>query len=260
MIKILTGWSNPGGSTIAHINLCNLFNKNNLDCILLGPHQYHLDKCKAGILTNDLVLNKEDILIVHFLQLNKKFNCKKMIYSCHETNIMPIKNINQSIYDYIQFVSRSQYNWHQLSFNNNHIIIPNIVAKLNKSPLNTQTAGIIGSVDRHKQTHLSIERAINKGYKNILLFGVVTDQDYYNYSVKKYVDSKQIKLMGHYDDKQKMYDSIDEVFHSSQRETFNLIKAECYYTGTKYDGLPSTKTDAELWSETDILNAWEKIL
>jgi hypothetical protein len=65
MIKILTGWSNTGGSTTAFINLTNLFNKNGIDCTMYGPHDYHLNKCKSGRL-NDIRLEENDNLIIHF--------------------------------------------------------------------------------------------------------------------------------------------------------------------------------------------------
>ena len=51
MIKIISGWSNLGGSTESFIKLCNLFNDNNLECVYYGPHNYHLDKCKSDHLS-----------------------------------------------------------------------------------------------------------------------------------------------------------------------------------------------------------------
>ena len=47
-IKILSGWSNVGGSTTAFINLCNLLNSEGYDCTFYGPHDWHIDKCKSG--------------------------------------------------------------------------------------------------------------------------------------------------------------------------------------------------------------------
>ena len=45
MIKILTGYSEKGGSTTALINLTNKFNEANIDCTLYGPHNWHLNQC-----------------------------------------------------------------------------------------------------------------------------------------------------------------------------------------------------------------------
>ena len=65
-------------------------------------------------------------------------------------------------------------------------------------------------------------------------------------------------LMGHEDDKQKMYDSLDAVYHSSSNETFNFIKAECAKSGTAYKGLESAESGAEYWPDARILEAWER--
>ena len=53
MIKIFSPWTNPGGSTEAYIDLCNLFNNAGFDCIFYGPHDYHLDKCKSRKIKHD---------------------------------------------------------------------------------------------------------------------------------------------------------------------------------------------------------------
>ena len=52
MIKIITGWSNRGGSTFAFINLTNKLNEYGYETILYGPHEWHLDKCKSDLLKN----------------------------------------------------------------------------------------------------------------------------------------------------------------------------------------------------------------
>ena len=56
MVKIISGYSEKGGSTTAFINLTNIFNENGIDCVFYGPHQWHLDKCKSGTF-NDLKYN-----------------------------------------------------------------------------------------------------------------------------------------------------------------------------------------------------------
>jgi len=48
MVKIVSGWSNRGGSTFAFINLTNALNKAGYDTTFYGPHEWHLDKCKSG--------------------------------------------------------------------------------------------------------------------------------------------------------------------------------------------------------------------
>ena len=63
MIKIFTGFSDGGGSTIAHINLVNELNNLNIPAILYGPHEWHLNKCKSELLSNfDGNIKKDDII------------------------------------------------------------------------------------------------------------------------------------------------------------------------------------------------------
>ena len=102
-VKIVSGWSNPGGSTTHHINLTNLLNDNGYDCTFYGPHDWHKDKCKSASI-QECRLDSEDILISHFIQLPPA-NVKKHILSCHETNLFPLRDILPQWYDLIHFVS-----------------------------------------------------------------------------------------------------------------------------------------------------------
>ena len=86
MIKIITGHSDGGGSTIAHINLTNLLNDNGYDCILYGRDKWHLDKCKSGLLT-DVQIYDDDIVIIHFLPIHERPRCKTFILSLHEKHL-----------------------------------------------------------------------------------------------------------------------------------------------------------------------------
>jgi hypothetical protein len=178
------------------------------------------------------------------------------VLGCHETDIFPVKDI-PCFWDVIVYVSESQREWQGVYGK----VIPNVVADLSQSKATVPgSAGIIGSIDRNKNTHVSIERARTDGYKAIKLYGLVTDQNYYEEKVKKFIDSGLAVLMGHEDNKQKMYDSLSAVYQSSKRETFNFVKAECEKTGTLYRGLESAESGAEYWSETNILKAWEEAL
>ena len=70
-IKIVSAWSNPGGSTVHFIDLCNLLNDNGFDCTFYGYHTWHLDKCKSGTF-NNVYLEEDDILISHFVKIKIK--------------------------------------------------------------------------------------------------------------------------------------------------------------------------------------------
>ena len=62
------------------------------------------------------------------------------------------------------------------------------------------------------------------------------------------------------DDKQKMYDSVEAVYNSSESETFNFIRAECAATGTQYHGGDTSDPDVVLYSDKKVLNAWLDLL
>ena len=95
-IKIMTGWSDRGGSTNAFISLTNALNKLGYDATLYGPHTWHLDKCKSALLdNNNLNVGPNDRLIVHFLQLPNRPNAGKVILSCHEKNLYEVGKIKQ---------------------------------------------------------------------------------------------------------------------------------------------------------------------
>jgi len=257
-IKILTGWSNPGGSTVALINLCNLLNERGYDCTMYGPHGWHIKQCKSGWL-NECPLNEvNERLIVHFLRLPARpTESEAVVLACHEKDVFPIKDV-PCYWDETVFVSKTQKEWQGTE----GVVIPNVIAPLAPPKLVVlgKPAGIIGSIDENKNVHVSIERAVKDGHKDIKLYGIVTDHPYYDKYVKSYVEEGTATVMGHEDNKQEMYDSISCVYHSSKSETFNLVKAECKKTNTPYHGLDSAESGAEDWTDSQILNAWKTAL
>ena len=66
MLRIVSKYSGPGGSTIAFINLCNLFNQHGIDCIFYGPDPWHLDQCRSKDI-EEFFVERGDSLIVHLL-------------------------------------------------------------------------------------------------------------------------------------------------------------------------------------------------
>ena len=264
-VRIVTGWSNPGGSTVAFINLCNLFNDNGIDCTFYGPQDWHLDKCQSRSLNkeNPFIDNDKVNFIFHFLNTDLiPENLKKSIFSCHETNLYPLKEASLDKVDLIHYVSNFQRAWH--SVNHPYKIIPNVLDDLKQEPKDSnEVAGVIGSIDRHKQPHLSVLRAAEEGFSKIHLYGELTDERYFNTTLMPLIAKNkniEIELMGHEDDKQAMYNSLAKVYHSSSRETFNYIKAECELTGTEYDSLESADANAEYWDKERILKTWMELL
>jgi len=257
-VKILSGWSNPGGSTVHHIALTNLLNSKGVNCTFYGPQDYHLDKCK-GEKIDKILITPEDILISHFLNVpNTPGGWRQHILSCHETNLFPLSDLTSdqiTTYDTIQYVSELQKEWHGVEHNS--VIIPPMVEHIKwKDPENNK-AGVIGSIDFHKQPHLSIQAALDDGYKKVFLFGDITDLPYFDKEVKPYVERGEAVLMGHESDRNALYGKISCVYHSSLRETYGLVEAECKLAGIPFRGASNKQpilTKDEIWER------WEECL
>ena len=263
MIRIITGHSAQGGSTVAFINLTNALNAVGVETMLVGPHEWHLGKCRSEKLTSrKLQISPNDTLIFHFWKLEHRPPVKgKVILSCHEQNVFPLQSINYKIFDKIHFVSEHQCAYHKLD--HPHFIIPNILDDLKPNiNLTEKVAGIIGSVDRNKQTHLSIRRAMQDGYNKILIFGMITDVPYWDKEVVGLVDGHLVKYMGFSDNKQAMYDQITDVYFSSINECKPYVVAECQLTGKQLHVLPDKNymNQQFLYKKEDIIAMWRKEL
>ncbi len=253
-VKIVSSWTRPGGGTVAHINLTNLLNENGYDCTFYGPHDWHLNKCKSDKIEKCL-LGTDDILISHFIQVPEEVRVKKHILYCHEKEIFPLKQVPLAQYDLIVFVSNLQKKWQAV--NHPSVIIPPIVNKVKWTNPKNNVAGVVGSIDKNKQTHKSIERALRDGYKKVLLFGEITDTPYFEKYVSKFVQKGEAVLMGHEDEREALYELVCEVYHSSLSETYGLVEGECRLSGIPFNG-PSN--GQEIVDNKEILQRWKNIL
>jgi hypothetical protein len=256
MIKIITGYSGPGGSTVVFNTLTNLFNENNIDTCLYGPTKWDGINCKFKITKDVGNITKDDILIYHFCILPKT-NARKTILSCHETTLFKISQIKNLVYDKIHFVSEFQKNWQDVD----GIVIPNPVRQFSARTNDgtKKVVGIIGSIDSNKRVHLSIQKALKDGFNDIRLYGHIGDFAYF----KQYVEpllSKKVKMFGVVSNMDYVYNQLTHVYHSPELETYNLIKQECKAAGVIYVGEEGNNTKAEVWSNDKILNAWKTLL
>jgi hypothetical protein len=258
-VKILTGFSERGGSTFALSRICNYFNENGIDTVMYGPHDFHLGLCKSDIHSN-FKIEDDDILITHFVSFEQRPNVKKVVLSCHEKNIFEISKLDR-YWDEVVFLNKKQRDYHS-GYNGEYSIIPNFsdYFEVVKSDESIGVAGIIGSIDYNKQTHISIERALSDGYKKVILFGGVTDVNYYESYVKPLIDGKTVIEYGFINDKSKMYSMIECVYQSSLSEVASLVKDECEMTGTKFNGNSNIDNDAKSLSNDEIFKNWKKIL
>lgn len=257
-VKIVSGWSNPGGSTLHHIGLTNLLNDNGIDCTFYGPHEWHMGKCKSGLI-QDCRLTVYDTLISHFIQVPTT-NIRKHILSCHETNLFPLQHMPLNNYDLIHFVSQYQKDWHGVDHPS--VIIPGMIDEIAWSNPENNTAGVIGSIDEHKQTHVSVQRALNDGYKNVLLFGQINDKPYYDKEIAPLLCRENVIVVGYCQDKEWMYNQVEAIYHSSRRECLPTVQGECLRAGIPYFGMDCNLRNPEdyLFDDQQILNKWKDIL
>jgi hypothetical protein len=259
-VKILTGFSERGGSTTALINLTNLFNENGIDCTFYGPHNWHLDKCKSDLISN-LKLDPSDKVITHAVRPETRLPVDTVILASHEKWWFPVGKIPQH-WDKVIFLHENHREYHE-DYHGEYDIIPNL-----KEPLVSNTkkenvdliAGVIGTIEDRKQTHKSIERALEDGCEKVILFGKIGDENYYNDLVKDLLNDPRVEMSGYQTDKQSMYDSIGRVYHSSKGEVACLVKDECYLTNTKFYGNEETNHEVSPLTNNEILEKWKQVL
>lgn len=262
-VKIISGHGYYGGSTTAHISMTNYFNSKGIETIFYSPHTYPQSHCKADLL-NNLVLRPTDVLIFHFY--NPPWQTRppvhKMVYACHEKDICVIKNsINYKVFDKIQYLNVGQKEYQDLDYP--HFIVPNFLDELKESKSKgSDIAGIIGTIDRNKQVPLSIKRALQDGRNKVLVYGNVSDTVHFDNDVRPLIDNKKVFYMKHEDDKQKVYDSIGHVYHSSISECLSYVKRECQQTGVVFHGSPATEREEDypVMSNEEIFEIWKREL
>lgn len=258
-IKIISGHSERGGSTTVFITLTNALNKAGIDCTFYGPHSWHLNKCKAGLIY-DATFEAEDIFITHFLPFKKRPPVKRVIHACHEKGLVDFSKIKM-YWDEVVFINETQRLFHS-NYTGPYSIIPNIKEELlprSKTDLD-KIAAVIGTIDFNKQTHASIERALNDGCKEVHVYGTITDQLYYDKYVKDKFKNPRVIYKGYQDNKQLIYNSVGRVYHSSLSESDGLIRYECHQTNTKYFGTSATSHAMTTLTNEEILNLWKGVL
>lgn len=256
MVKITSGFSGMGGSTEAFINLTNYLNNNGIETCFYGPHEFHLDKCN-GKLINNLQCKKEDVFILHY-SYNIPFLKNKIIFSCHERaeffDIRPIANE----LDYVHFVSEKQKLEHNLNIKS--FVLPNILPPIicNNKP-NIKTGGVIGSIDRNKNTHISIQKALEDNCSKVLIYGNITDTKYFEENVKYLIDNDRVYYCGYNSNKSDIYSSLTDVYHYSKSETWGYIEGECYITGTNFHKSENL-INFHFMDNESIIKEWIKII
>ena len=258
-VKIVSGWSGPGGSTTVFVNLTNYFNSNGLDCIFYGPQDWHMNRCKSGKLS-ELKLEEDDILICHYINFAQRPEVKKVLFACHEKWWFDFSKVT-TFWDKAIFLHEEHRKYHS-NYHGPSTIIPNVKEDLqpsDKSGLEL-VAGVIGAIEDRKQTQVSIERALEDGCEKVFLFGNIQDPRYYDEKVKPLTTNGKVINIGYSESKQEMYDSIGRVYHSSKGEVACLVKDECFSTGTKFFGNEETNNTISDLTNEEIFSLWQEEL
>ena len=208
---------------------------------------------------NTLKIEKNDKLITHFLQLPQRPpQALKVLLSCHEKDLFRVGQVKQ-YWDEVIFVNQRHRDYHN-DYTGKFRIIPNLIQpflKKDKKGLE-KIAGIIGSFDENKQTHISIQRALDDNCEKIYLFGE-PNTPYYQQMVAP-LCSDRVIVKGFMEDKQAMYDMIGCVYHSSKSEVSCVVKDECESTGTVFNGNEATDNPPSLLTNGEIIDKWIKAL
>ena len=258
-IKIISGHSGPGGSTQIWINLTNLFNENGYDCTFYGPQKFHLNKCKADNL-NNVTFDPDDIILTHVLHFKNRPEVKKCIYVCHEKWWGVIKD-DMKYWDIAVFNHQNHKDYHK-DYTGPYVLIPNPKSKLEykEKPDKDLIAGVIGTVEDRKQTHISIKQALQDGCTKVYVCGACNrETPYYQEYMRQFERDERVVLIDYVHDKQAMYDSIGRVYHISKGEVACLVKDECYQTGTIFFGNEETSHEVSPLNNDEILKLWENL-
>jgi len=258
MIRFLTGWSNPGGSTVAFINLVNALNKYGHESILGGPHTWHLDKCKSEqvVRGNKLLVHKDDIIVAHYMRIFvARPPVKGFFLSSQEQEFFPLNTIDYGIFDKIHYVSEHHKDFHGIA-GHPHFIIPNILEDLKPNSKPTKKiGGIIGTIDKSKRVSTCIKEALEDGCDKVLIYGMVSDPWYWQDKITKMIDGRKVQYMGFEDDKQKMYDSVTDVYAGF--DVRGNVEGECNLTETNFHGQSFRKEELD---KKSIVKRWVKEL
>lgn len=259
MIKIISGFTHQGGSTVALINLTNMLNERGHETLMIGPHEWFANKCNSRIISNNLMFHSDDHLIFHFIQQRVRPNAKKVVLTCHEKYWFPVGKIHK-YWDTAVFLHEQHRQYHA-DYTGDYTVIPNIKSNLTKSVCDSKLkiAGIIGTIEDRKQTHVSIKRALDDGCDVVYLYGKIGDRSYFEQHVRHLI-SEHVVLKGFTDDKQQIYNSVNCVYHSSRAEVACLIKDECYQTGVEFFGNEETTHDVFRGTNDEIIDMWLSVL
>jgi hypothetical protein len=259
-IKFVTGFGGFGGSTVALIEHCKLLNDNGYDAWIYSFDDWALSKYEKSRKVSELKIDKDDILIYHLIEQNKRPNCKRCYLYVHEKGIWDLRFRATSGFDQILFVSESQMRWHGVK----GVVVPNpvtrMVDKALHRPPNQDIVGIIGTIQPRKRQHLSIQQALLDGKKKILLFGdKEKDEQYFEEQIKPLL-SDVVIYRGFLEPERRMdmYNEFDTLYINSYDESASLVLGECKILGKNVIKDDSVE-DYEVVDDKSVLSKWKEL-
>lgn len=276
MIKIVSGHSYPTGSTVALVNFCNQLNSRGYTCVLYGPDNWHMDKCRSGALA-DFKPKSGDIILVHnigLMSLSDLNNLgsiivettkdrvlrmlRSLVTGCFSPRVpgglrlfLTFPGSSQSFAAPLRYslfrkhyASEAQPNFQKIKCPN--FACANFIADLKYSEHKPhRVAGIIGSIRKENNIETAIEKALRDGMERVILYGYLVDPIYFYEKIVPLTRKcpGKIKFAGFMDDQQKMYDSISDVY-SAASKPWSMTMKECALTNTRYHGPDDTASDS----------------
>lgn len=295
MIKIISGYSYPAGGTLALVNLCNEFNSRGVACIFYGPDNWHVDKCKSGLLeefspeiddiiiVNDVPLwspgdlahvnplvkrNRRRQFLASLQEISKKYlpagstSNYKLLLTCQGGGAHPSIFFRLSRFHKIHFTappSNALKRFFRMAYPT--FSAPNFSSALNKSEHKpVKIGGVIGSIKKSNNIVAAIEHALLDGMEKIIIFGSMKDPQYYYDKIAPLTITYhgKIKYAGFMDNRQKMYDAVSDVY-SAVHKPWSVVSHECAMTHTRFHA-PGWSGAEDGRSNDQIFDIWKKEL
>lgn len=288
MIKIITGSSVPVGATVALVSLCNRLNARGYECRLFGPDHWHLDKCKSGGLA-DFRPEKGDVVLVHDIGLHsvsdlsdlkatikerqgsrwrqmlqkamcgcfggaKKPDDFQLVLTCQGDGRSSVQQSNLSLFHNIHSLSHTQQIPRKAKLP--VFVCPNLADDVKPSESKpAKVAGVVGTIRRENRLELSIRKAFEEGMETVILYGYLADPIYYYNDIRPLAEQYpgKVKFAGFVDDKQKLYDSVSDVYCSALKP-WSTVRLESKLTGTHFHG-PDSPPEEPMTNDR-ILSIW----
>lgn len=257
-VKFVTGFGSFGGSTIALLEHCKLLSENGFDAELYAPGGWHVGRAPVTKDISELSPDADDILIFHHVELEMRPKCRLCLLYLHEKSLWNLREKNLVPFDSVVYVSESQRDFHGVD----GPIVPNPVRRMvdvsSHKPPGRNIAGIVGTIQPRKAQHISIQKALEDGRDEVLLFGDFV-QPYFDEMVRPLL-SERVRHVGLVDPRQRMemYNSFDHLYAFSSEESASLVLGECRVLGKEIFKSDEVE-DFEIVQDGEVVSLWSEV-